>query len=140
LRHIETEDLLKYGLIPEFIGRIPVIVSLDALEEESLIRILQEPKNALVKQYQKMFRVDGVELSFEKDALIEIAKQSVIRNTGARGLRSIVEKVMLDVMYDLPDRNDVEKCIITKEVITNGITPTLVLVDKSKKKKKESIS
>jgi ATP-dependent Clp protease ATP-binding subunit ClpX len=87
-----------------------------------------------------MFRVDGVELSFEKDALIEIAKQSVIRNTGARGLRSIVEKVMLDVMYDLPDRNDVEKCIITKEVITNGITPTLVLVDKSKKKKKESIS
>ncbi|MCK5762997.1 MAG: ATP-dependent Clp protease ATP-binding subunit ClpX [Clostridiales bacterium] len=139
LRKIETEDLLKYGLIPEFIGRIPVIVSLDALDEEALIRILQEPKNALVKQYQILFDIDGVELSFEKDALIEIAKQAKERNTGARGLRSIVEKVMLDVMYELPNRNDVEKCIITKEVITKGQNPTLVLHDKGKKKK-ESIS
>ncbi len=139
LRKIETEDLLKYGLIPEFIGRIPVIVSLDALDEEALIRILQEPKNALVKQYQILFDIDGVELSFENDALIEIAKQAKERNTGARGLRSIVEKVMLDVMYELPNRNDVEKCIITKEVITKGQNPTLVLHDKGNKKK-ESIS
>lgn len=139
LRKIETEDLLKYGLIPEFIGRIPVIVSLDALDEEALIRILQEPKNALVKQYQILFDIDSVELSFEKDALVEIAKQSKERNTGARGLRSIVEKVMLDVMYELPNRSDVEKCIITKEVITKGQNPTLVLHDKGNKKK-ESIS
>ncbi|MEA3424260.1 MAG: ATP-dependent Clp protease ATP-binding subunit ClpX, partial [Bacillota bacterium] len=123
----------------EFIGRIPVIVSLDALDEEALIRILQEPKNALVKQYQILFDIDSVELSFEKDALVEIAKQSKERNTGARGLRSIVEKVMLDVMYELPNRSDVEKCIITKEVITKGQNPTLVLHDKGNKKK-ESIS
>jgi ATP-dependent Clp protease ATP-binding subunit ClpX len=139
LRKLETEDLLKYGLIPEFIGRIPVVVTLDALHEDALIRILQEPKNALVKQYQRMFKADGVELSFEKDALIEIARQAKIRNTGARGLRSIVEKVMLDVMYDLPDRDDVEKCIITKEVINKGNSPTLVLYEKNKKKE-ESIS
>ncbi|MCD6435348.1 MAG: ATP-dependent protease ATP-binding subunit ClpX [Clostridiales bacterium] len=139
LRKIETEDLLKYGLIPEFIGRIPVLVSLDTLEEEALIRILQEPKNALVKQYQILFGIDGVELDFEKDSLIEIAKQAKERNTGARGLRSIVEKVMLDVMYELPNRDDVEKCIITKGVITKGQKPTLVLHDKGSKKK-ESIS
>ena len=139
LRKIETEDLLKYGLIPEFIGRVPVIVSLDTLDEDALIQILKEPKNALVKQYQKLFNADGVDLEFEEEALIEIAKQSTIRNSGARGLRNIVEKVMLDVMYELPDRVDVEKCIITKEVITHGSKPTLVLYDK-KKIKKESIS
>ncbi|MBN2259614.1 MAG: ATP-dependent Clp protease ATP-binding subunit ClpX [Clostridiales bacterium] len=139
LRQIETEDLLRYGLIPEFIGRVPVIVTLDALDEEALVKILQEPKNALVKQYGVLFDVDGVELSFEKDALVAIAKQAKEKNTGARGLRNIIEKVMLEVMYELPERHDVEKCIITKEVITKGHKPTLVLYDKEHKEK-ESIS
>ncbi len=139
LSRIETEDLLKYGLIPEFIGRVPVVVSLDSLDEEALIEILKKPKNALIKQYQFLFDVDGVELSFDDDALVEIARLSKEKNTGARGLRSIIEKVMLDVMYELPKREDVEKCIITREVITAGKQPTLVLKEK-KKTKKESIS
>jgi len=139
LSRIETEDLLKYGLIPEFIGRVPVVVSLDSLDEEALIEILKKPRNALIKQYQFLFDVDGVELSFDDDALVEIARLSKEKNTGARGLRSIIEKVMLDVMYELPKREDVEKCIITREVITAGKQPTLVLKEK-KKTKKESIS
>ncbi|OPL07736.1 MAG: ATP-dependent Clp protease ATP-binding subunit ClpX [delta proteobacterium ML8_F1] len=139
LSQIETEDLLKYGLIPEFIGRVPVVVSLDSLDEEALIEILRKPKNALVKQYQFLFDADGIELSFDEEALVEIAKLSKEKNTGARGLRSIIEKVMLDVMFELPMRDDVEKCIITKEVITSGKQPTLVLKEK-KKTKKESIS
>lgn len=139
LKFVETEDLLKYGLIPEFIGRVPVVVSLDSLDEDALFKILTQPKNALTKQYKLLFEIDGVDLTFEKDALIEVAKKAIEKNTGARGLRNIVEKIMLEVMYELPSRNDVEKCIITKEVVSKGQKPTLVLYDK-KKIKKESIS
>lgn len=129
LSKVLPEDLLKFGLIPEFIGRLPVIASLTPLDEEALVEILTKPKNALVKQYQKMLELDDVELEFEDDALIEIAKKAIERKTGARGLRSIIEGVMLDVMFDLPSREDIVKCIITKETIENNMPPKLVLED-----------
>ena len=130
LAQVQPEDLLRYGLIPEFIGRIPVISSLEPLDEKALIRILTEPKNALVKQYQKLFEMDNVELEFEEDALVEIAKKAIERKTGARGLRSIIEGIMLDVMFELPSRDDIEKCIITKEtVIEEDGSPTLIYRD-----------
>jgi len=122
--------LLKFGLIPEFVGRLPVVVSLHELTEEVLVRILTEPKNALVKQYKKLFEIDHVELEFEAEALDEIAKLAIKRKTGARGLRSIIEKVMMDIMYDLPSREDVKKCIITKEAILDLKYPTLILDEK----------
>ena len=130
LSKVLPEDLLRYGLIPEFIGRIPVVGSLEPLDEEALVEILTKPKNALVKQYQKLFQIDDVELEFEEEALIEIAKKAIERKTGARGLRSIIEGIMLDVMFELPSRTDIEKCIITKEtvVLENG-RPKLVLND-----------
>lgn len=112
------EDLLKFGLIPEFIGRLPVLASLEQLNEAALVQILTEPKNALAKQYQKMLELDGVELEFDEGALAEIAKEAIERKTGARGLRSIIESTMLDVMYELPSREDVKKCIITAKTIT----------------------
>ncbi|NLO89084.1 MAG: ATP-dependent Clp protease ATP-binding subunit ClpX [Clostridia bacterium] len=133
LKHILPVDLLKYGLIPEFVGRVPTIVTLDALDEEALVRILTEPKNALVKQYQKLFELDGVELEFEREALITVAKEAIKRNTGARGLRAILEDIMLDVMYDLPSRSDVAKCIITEDVIKHKKDPILILKDSGKK-------
>ncbi|MGF7186477.1 ATP-dependent Clp protease ATP-binding subunit ClpX [Desulfitispora alkaliphila] len=136
LRNILPGDLLKYGLIPEFVGRIPVIVSLDALDEEALVRILTEPKNALAKQYQKLFELDGVKLEFKEEALRGIAKEAIKRNTGARGLRSIIEDIMTDVMYEIPSRDDLEKCIVTEEVIQKKEEP--VLVTNGKKKKEES--
>ncbi len=129
LSKVLPEDLLKFGLIPEFIGRLPVIASLTPLDEEALVEILTKPKNALVKQYQKMLELDDVELEFEDDALIEIAKKAIERKTGARGLRSIIEGIMLDVMFDLPSRDDIVKCIITKETIENSMPPKLVLED-----------
>lgn len=129
LSKVLPEDLLKFGLIPEFIGRLPVIASLTPLDEEALVEILTKPKNALVKQYQKMLELDNVELDFEDDALIEIAKKAIERKTGARGLRSIIEGIMLDVMFDLPSRDDIVKCIITKETIENNMPPKLVLED-----------
>ena len=129
LSKVLPEDLLKFGLIPEFIGRLPVIASLTPLDEEALVEILTKPKNALVKQYQKMLELDDVELDFEDDALIEIAKKAIERKTGARGLRSIIEGIMLDVMFDLPSRDDIVKCIITKETIENNMPPKLVLED-----------
>ncbi|ELK47163.1 ATP-dependent protease ATP-binding subunit ClpX [Halobacillus sp. ACCC02827] len=130
LTKVLPEDLLSYGLIPEFIGRLPVIGSLEHLDEEALVEILTKPKNALVKQYQKLFQIDHVELEMEEDALREIARLAIERKTGARGLRSIIEGIMLDVMYELPSRDDIEKCIITKETVTakNG-RPKLVLTD-----------
>ncbi|RTQ95798.1 ATP-dependent protease ATP-binding subunit ClpX [Lysinibacillus telephonicus] len=129
LSQLIPEDLLKFGLIPEFIGRLPVLASLEQLDEEALVRILTEPKNALVKQYQKMLELDKVELDFEEDALKAIAKEAIERKTGARGLRSIIESTMLDMMYELPSREDIVKCVITKETITDKATPKLILAD-----------
>jgi ATP-dependent Clp protease ATP-binding subunit ClpX len=129
LSKVLPEDLLRFGLIPEFIGRLPVIASLEQLDESALIEILTKPKNALVKQYQKMLEIDDVELQFEEDALTEIAKKAIERKTGARGLRSIIEGIMLDVMFDLPSRNDITKCVITKETVINNSVPTLLLED-----------
>jgi len=117
LSMVLPEDLLNYGLIPEFIGRIPVIGSLEPLDEEALIKILTEPKNALVKQYKRLFQMDDVELEFEREALSEIAKKAIERKTGARGLRSIIESIMLDVMFELPSRDDITKCVITKNTV-----------------------
>ncbi|TMU85736.1 ATP-dependent protease ATP-binding subunit ClpX [Bacillus sp. BHET2] len=129
LSKVLPEDLLKFGLIPEFIGRLPVISSLEPLDEEALVEILTKPKNALVKQYQKMLELDDVELEFTEDALIEISKKAIERKTGARGLRSIIENMMLDVMFDLPSRDDIKKCIITKETILGDAAPHLMLED-----------
>lgn len=134
LSHILPEDLLKYGLIPEFVGRLPVIVTLDALDEEALIRILTEPRNALVKQYEKLFSLDGVTLEFTPDALKAVAEEALRRNTGARGLRSILEDIMLEVMYDIPSRDDIARCIINRETIQKKEPPRIIAVDRKKKK------
>ncbi|MEK4486635.1 ATP-dependent protease ATP-binding subunit ClpX [Psychrobacillus sp. FSL H8-0484] len=129
LAQLIPEDLLKFGLIPEFIGRLPVLASLEQLDDKALVQILTEPKNALVKQYQKMIELDNVKLTFEDDALVEIAKQAIERKTGARGLRSIIENTMLDVMYELPSREDIVECVVTKETITDHTHPKLLLAD-----------
>lgn len=133
LGQIMPTDLLKYGLIPEFVGRVPVIVTLDALDEEALVKILTEPKNALVKQYQKLFELDGVTLEFKDDALSAVAREAMRRKTGARGLRAILEDVLLNVMYDIPSRTDIVKCVITKEVIDKKEEPIIVTEDRKKK-------
>jgi ATP-dependent Clp protease ATP-binding subunit ClpX len=135
LKQIQPTDLIKYGLIPEFVGRVPVVASLNALDEESLIRILTEPRNALVKQFKKMFSIDGITLEFQPEALELIAKEAIDRKTGARGLRSIVENIMLDTMYELPSRDDIEKCLITKEAV-QGETPIYVAKEKRSGKKR----
>ncbi|QPC47085.1 ATP-dependent protease ATP-binding subunit ClpX [Mangrovibacillus cuniculi] len=129
LTKVLPEDLLRFGLIPEFIGRLPVIASLEQLDEEALIEILTKPKNALVKQYVKMLELDDVELQFEEGALAEIAKKAIERKTGARGLRSIIESIMLDVMYELPSREDIHTCVITKETVLNQAPPKLLSED-----------
>ncbi|RBW71567.1 ATP-dependent protease ATP-binding subunit ClpX [Bacillus taeanensis] len=129
LTKVLPEDLLRYGLIPEFIGRLPVLASLEQLDEEALVEILTKPKNALVKQYQKLLDLDGVELEFTEDALKEISKLAIERKTGARGLRSIIEGIMLDVMFELPSREDISKCIITKETVVDNMGPKLILED-----------
>ncbi len=129
LKLIQPEDLLKFGLIPEFIGRLPVIVTLEELSEDALIRIIREPKNALLKQYRKLFAIDDVELEIEDEAVRAVARKALERKTGARGLRSIFEKAMTEIMYEIPSRDDVEKCIITKETIEDGRQPKLVLTD-----------
>ncbi len=134
---VETEDLLKFGLIPEFVGRVPVVVSLGELDRKALIRILEEPKNALVKQYKKLLEMDDVELEFDAAALEAIADLAIKKNTGARGLRTILESVMLDVMFDIPSRNDIKKCMVTKETITNHVPPTLLLAEKKVEKKRK---
>jgi ATP-dependent Clp protease ATP-binding subunit ClpX len=126
LSDVMPEDLLSYGLIPEFIGRLPVISAVHQLQREDLVQILVEPKNALVKQYQRFFNYDTIELVFTDDALWEISDKALERETGARGLRSIIEHALLDVMFELPSRRDVSKCVITKETIANDIRPTLV--------------
>lgn len=131
LEMVRPEDLLKYGLIPEFVGRLPVVVSLHTLNEQALVDILKKPKNAITKQYKKLFALDGVELEFEDDALAEVAKMAIKNETGARGLRSIIESSMMDVMYDLPSREDILKCVITKDTIENN-KPILVVGDRPK--------
>ncbi len=138
LAQILPEDLLKFGLIPEFVGRLPIIVTLDALDEDALVRILLEPKNALVKQYQKLLQMDGIELEFKEDAVRAIAREALKRNTGARGLRAIIEDLMLDVMYDIPSRSDITKCVVTKEVVLKHESPLLVTADRARKKKEET--
>ena len=127
LKEIIPTDLQKFGLIPELIGRLPVLVTLNPLDEEAMIHILTEPKNALVKQYQKMMDMDHVELTFTPEALQAIAKEALRRNTGARGLRSIIERIMLNVMFDVPSRTDVKQCIVTEDCVTKGTEPELVL-------------
>jgi ATP-dependent Clp protease ATP-binding subunit ClpX len=126
LSQVMPEDLLSYGLIPEFIGRLPVVSAVHQLTREDLVAILLEPKNALVKQYQRFFNYDAIELMFTEDALWEIADKALQRETGARGLRSIIEHALLDVMFELPSRKDVNKCVITKETILRDLRPTLV--------------
>ncbi|MBA3552958.1 MAG: ATP-dependent Clp protease ATP-binding subunit ClpX, partial [Actinobacteria bacterium] len=136
-RHVLPEDLLKYGLIPEFVGRLPVITNVHNLDRQALIDILTKPKNALIRQYRKFFEFDGVELVFEDDALEAIADQCQLRGTGARGLRAILEEVLLNVMYELPSRKDVTKCVIDEGVVLRGVVPTLVPREKQAKQPKE---
>ncbi|MCT4542067.1 MAG: ATP-dependent Clp protease ATP-binding subunit ClpX [Vallitalea sp.] len=127
LKELLPQDLIKFGLIPEFVGRIPVNVTLNNLTEEALVDILVKPKNSLVKQYKTLFEMDDVELEFEEDALISIAKKSLERKTGARGLRAILEELMTDIMYEIPSNNNIEKCIITKTSIENNEKPNLII-------------
>lgn len=134
LHKVEPEDLIKFGLIPEFIGRLPVVATIQELDEEALIKILIEPKNSLIKQYKKLFEMDGVKLTFTDDAIVAIAKKSLIRKTGARGLRSILEDTLLDVMFDLPSKDSVEEIIITADVINGSSSPKKVHTKKSRKK------
>ncbi len=142
LEKILPMDLLRYGLIPEFIGRVPVYAGLHELKEDALKRILLEPKNALVKQYKKLFELDGVELEFDDEAIDEIVTEAVKRNTGARGLRSIIESVMRDIMFEIPSRDDIKKCIVTRETISEGVQPKLVYGESKRKriKKEENAS
>ena len=137
LKQIQPEDLIKYGMIPEFVGRLPVVVTLEELDEDALIRILTEPRNALVKQYKELFKMDDVELEFEESALKVIAEKAIERKTGARGLRSIIEERMLDIMYDIPNRDDAVKCVITKDTIEKNGVPTLVLSQEKKSRSKK---
>lgn len=127
IKDIRPEDILKYGMIPEFVGRIPVIVALEELDENSLIRILTEPKNAIISQYKELFLMDGCELIFEEGALKAIAKKAYARKTGARGLRSIIEEILMDIMFELPSMENVKKCYITEDTVTKGKEPTLVI-------------
>jgi ATP-dependent Clp protease ATP-binding subunit ClpX len=134
LKNILPEDLLKFGLIPEFVGRVPIIVTLHGLDEKALLRILTEPRNALVKQYKRLFEMDNVELMIEDEALKAIAKKALERKTGARGLRAILEKVMLEVMFDIPSRQDVEMCRVTPECILENALPEVRLAPRKIKK------
>ncbi|MDA7564126.1 ATP-dependent Clp protease ATP-binding subunit ClpX [Pelagibacteraceae bacterium] len=136
MKDVQPEDLLKFGLIPEFIGRLPIISTLEDLDEESLVKILEEPKNSLTKQYSKLFEIEGVKLSFAKDALKAIAQKAILRKTGARGLRSIIEEVLLETMFDLPSIEGVEEVIVNKEVI-NGKTKPLLIYSKNNSKTSE---
>jgi len=131
-RNVLPEDLIKFGLIPEFIGRLPVISAVSPLDQEMLVKILVEPKNSLIKQYERTFSLDKVELEFTPDALEAVADQALLRGTGARGLRAILEEVLLDVMYDLPSRSDIERCVVDASVVLERVSPTLVPIEKKK--------
>ena len=138
LAQVRPEDLTKFGLIPEFIGRLPLIASVNKLDRAALVQILTEPRNALVKQYQKLFELDGVELEFTTDAVEAIADKAMERGTGARGLRAIIEEVLLNVMYDVPSREDIGKVVVTGEVVSDNVNPTLVPREDEPKKKKSA--
>jgi ATP-dependent Clp protease ATP-binding subunit ClpX len=129
LAQIEPEDLIRFGLIPEFIGRLPIIATLEELDEKALIDILTKPRNALVKQYQKLFEYDGVAIEFEQEALEAVAQEAIKRNTGARGLRAILEQAMLEVMYELPAQSDIKKCVVTKDTILKGVRPVMIYAE-----------
>ena len=129
------QDLLKFGLIPEFVGRLPIVTTLRELDRDTLIKIVTEPKNALVKQYKKLFQYDNVELEFDKEALEVIVDKAIERNTGARGLRSIIEDTMRDIMFDIPSNPKIEKCIITKETVLHGEAPQLVINEEKEESK-----
>ena len=139
LREVEPDDLVKFGLIPEFVGRLPVIATLEELDEDALVQILTEPKNALTKQYGKLFDMEGVDLEFRPDALTAIAKRALLRKTGARGLRSILEGVLLDTMYDIPSEVDVSKVVIDESVISGDSKPLLIYAEKDKTEKKPAV-
>ena len=126
---VMPEDLMKFGLIPEFIGRLPVITTVTPLDRAALVSILTEPRNALVKQYQRMFEIDGVELEFTDDAVAAVADQALLRGTGARGLRAIMEEVLLPVMFDVPSEQDIAKVVISQDVVLNNVNPTIVRRD-----------
>jgi len=132
LRHVQPEDLIKYGMIPEFVGRFPVVAALDNLTEDDLIKILVEPKNAIVKQYQKLFKMEGVDLKFTEGALRSIAREAIRRNTGARGLKSILEDVLLDIMFILPDLTGAKECVINEDVILKHEQPLIVYEGRAK--------
>ncbi|MBM7556147.1 ATP-dependent Clp protease ATP-binding subunit ClpX [Halanaerobacter jeridensis] len=132
LKHIKSQDLLQYGLIPEFVGRVPVLVTLDKLDKDALVEILTQPRNALIKQYEKFFELDNVDIEFSEGALEAIAEKTLEHDTGARGLRSVVEESILDIMYDIPSHDDVSKCIISREVIEDGESPKLIKVDEQR--------
>ncbi|MEJ5227285.1 ATP-dependent Clp protease ATP-binding subunit ClpX [Thermodesulfovibrio sp.] len=134
LSHVEPEDLIKYGMIPEFVGRFPVVATLGELDEDALVEILTKPKNALVKQYQKLFNIDGVKLTFTDDALRAIAKKAIERKTGARALRSILEEIMLDVMYIIPSEKGISECIINADVVDKKTAPLLIYKQKERAK------
>jgi ATP-dependent Clp protease ATP-binding subunit ClpX len=134
-RHVEPEDLLRFGLIPELVGRLPVMVTLENLDEDALVRILMEPKNAIVKQYKKILGMESVGVTFEPAAIRAIARRAIERGTGARGLRAVIERVMRDVMFDIPTRPDVREVVVTAECITDGIPPLLILAAEPKQKK-----
>jgi ATP-dependent Clp protease ATP-binding subunit ClpX len=135
---VESEDLIKYGLIPEFVGRLPVIATLEELDEQALVQILTEPKNALIKQYKHLFEMEGAELEFREDSLIAIARKSMERKTGARGLRTIVENVLLDTMYELPSSENIRKVVVDESVIFGDSEPILVYETEKKKASSES--
>ena len=126
MRDVEPEDLLKFGLLPEFIGRLPMVATLHELNEDALVDILTKPKNSLVKQFQKLLEMDGVKLKFTKGALSAIAKKALVRESGARGLRAILEEAMLDIMYDVPSKQGIKEVVVNEEAIANGESPLIV--------------
>ena len=134
LEQVEPDDLLRFGMIPELVGRLPVTVSLDPLDEEALVRILVEPRNSLTKQYQKLFELEQVGLRFDPDALRAVARRALTRNTGARGLRAILESVMTDLMFELPSRDDVTEVVITPEAVNEGSEPLVVTAPRRQRK------
>ncbi len=140
LKELEPEDLLKFGLIPEFIGRLPIVATLDDLHEEALIKILQEPKNALLKQYAKLFEIEGAKLTFTKDSLSAIAKKALIRKTGARGLRSILEDILLETMFELPSQSNISEVVINKDVVEGKIKPLLTYSKKNNQTSSSSVN
>jgi ATP-dependent Clp protease ATP-binding subunit ClpX len=128
------QDLLKFGLIPELVGRLPVVATVEQLDREALVKILTEPRNALIKQYQKLFELDGVELEFTDDAISAIADQALLRRTGARAIRAILEEILLTVMYEVPSRDDVARVVVDRETVLHNVNPTLVPRDSSDRK------